>query len=148
MTREDYLNGGAYIVARRGEQCATKLTKEQAREIYDRRELARAYLSEARTLSNQALAEKMDISAKAVGRIINGNRWHNGSGKSRYAGMTPELADLLRRAAVERDRLKSLAAPHSVKALAAEYGVSESHIEQIGTGRRWVNIGQERIKYG
>ena len=140
MTRQDYQTGGAYAAARHGEQCASKLTEVQAMDIYRRRELARTYMAEARTLSNPALAEKIGISAKAVGRIINGHRWRNSRGKSKYKDMTPELADLIRRAAVERDRLKSLAAQHSAKVLAAEYGVSVSHVDQIGMGRRWVHV--------
>lgn len=138
MQLADYQNGGAYIAARHGEQCATKLTEAQASEIYRRRMLAREYIAEARKLSNPALAEKCEITEKAVSRIIAGHRWKTGSGKSRYAGMTRELADLLRQAAKERDRLKSLAAPHSIRRLADEFGVSESLVDQIGMGRRWV----------
>ena len=137
MNREEYKNGGAYIVARSGEQCATKLTEAQALEILQRCELRRHYTAQARALSNTALAEKYGISGKAVGRIINNRR--GASGKP-YRGITAEDRDLIRQCAAERDRLKSMAAEHSLSRIAAEYGVSAALVDKIGMGQRWVRL--------
>lgn len=143
MNLADYNTGGSYACARHGEQCATKLTQEQASAILKRRQAAQRYMAEAKKLSNTALADKFGITHKAVGRIINGHRWRTGSGKSRYGVIVAHDAFLMREAARERDRLKSLAANHSIKVLAEEYGVSENMIEAIGNGRRWVYLEVE-----
>jgi len=133
------------IKARRGEQCATKLTQVQALEIFNRRAIGRELTSEAHKLSNPALAEKYGISHKSVGRIINGHRWLT-KGKGKYGVMEYADAGTLRSAAKERDRLKSLAAEHSLKALAAQFGVSENLVSLIGTGDRWVYLSVSKSK--
>jgi len=97
-------------------------------------------MAEAKLLSNTALAEKYDISHKAVSRIIAGKRWKAADVKPSHNGMTYADAVTLRDAARERDRLKSLAAEHSVKRLALQYGVSENMVTLIGTGERWVYL--------
>lgn len=137
MTRDEYNTGGAYIVARSGEQCATKLTEAQALEILQRCELRRHYTEQARRLSNPALAEKYGINHKSVGRIING---HRGASGKPYAGLTAGDRETIRACASERYRLKSLAAEHSNARIAADYGVSAALVEMIGMGRRWVRL--------
>jgi len=112
-----------------------KLTKLQAAEILRRRRLAQAYIEEAALLSNMALAEKFEINHKSISRIVNNHRW-KGS-KKFYGSMTSHDAQLIRNAAKERDKLKSLAAEHSARAIAKEFGVSESLVGLIGTGFRW-----------
>lgn len=128
-----------YLKARHGEAAASKLTQVKAREIYERRQLGKALLAEAKTLSNTALADKYGQHHKHIGRIINGGRWANPG--PNYAGMSYADAQLIRQAASERDRLKSLAAVHSCKRLAVEYGISEAMALAIGNGRRWAYVG-------
>jgi len=112
-----------------------KLTTAQASEILRRRRLAQAYIEEAALLSNTALAAKFEINHKSISRIVNNHRWD--SAKKFYGNMTSHDAQLIRNAAKERDNLKSLAAEHSVRAIAKEYGVSESLVGLIGTGFLW-----------
>ena len=112
-----------------------KLTKDKASEILRRRRLAQAYTEEAALLSNTALASKFEINHKSISRIVNNHRW-KGS-KKFYGSMTSHDAQLIRNAAKERDKLKSLAAEHSARVIAKEYGVSESLVGLIGTGIRW-----------
>lgn len=52
---------------------------------------------------------------------------------------------VMREAGRKRDALKSEAAQHSIKALALEYGVSESLVDQIGMGCRWVYLYAENV---
>ena len=132
------------LKARHGEDCATVLTEPQAREILRRRRIGQSLMAEARLLSNTALAEKYDISHKAVSRIIAGKRWKTADAKPSHNGMTYADAVTLRDAAKERDRLKSMAAEHSVKRLALQYGVSENMVTLIGTGERWVYLYHEQ----
>ena len=132
-----------YLKARRGEQCSTKLTKERAAEILRRRRLAQRYLEEARKLSNPIIAEKYGITTKSVSRIISGHRWKTGSRMSRYAGMEYRDAINIRALADSRDRFKRLAAQHSLKVIADELGVSESLVDAIGNGRRWIYLYAE-----
>lgn len=136
MTLGEYKKGGAYITARHSDQCATKLTSVQAREIFDRIEIRRELMRQASELSNPALGRKFGMHAKSVSRIISGHR----GGIKPYRDVT--LADyaLIRECAVERNRLRQKAAKHSDAILAAEYGVSASLICGIGMGTKWVRI--------
>lgn len=136
MTLDDYKTGGAYIVARHGEQCATRLTAKQARQILDRIEIRRELTRQARELSNPALGEKFGLHHKSISRIVTGKR----GGIKPYRDVT--LADyaLIRECASERSRLTREAAKHSDASLAKEYGISKSLVCGIGMGTRWVRI--------
>lgn len=136
MNRDEYNNGGAYIVARHGAQCATVLTPMQAREILARIEKRRELTRRARELSNPALGRKFGMHAKSVSRIVTGKR----GGIKPYRDTS--LADyaLIRECASERRRLTREAAKHGDAILAAEYGVSKSMIDKMGMGIRWVRI--------
>jgi len=127
MTLNEYRNGGAYITAAHGERIATKLNAVQAGEILRRCELRRSLIDEALLLSNPSLAEKFDLHHKSITRIISGSRNNNHSG-------------LILACVIERNRLRALAALHSAPVMAAEFGVSESLVYQIGVGRRWVRL--------
>jgi len=136
MNRSEYTNGGAYIVARHGAQCATVLTPSHASEILARIEKRRNLTRQARGLSNPALGEKFGLHAKSISRIVTGAR----GGIKPYRELS--LADyaLIRECASERLRLTREAAKHSDAILAAEYGVSKSLVEKMGSGERWVRI--------
>lgn len=135
MQISEYRNGGALIIARHGEQLATKLTEAQAKEILARIELRKELQAQAAKLSNPQLADKFGLNHKSVSRILNSQR-----GTKPYSHMSVDDYALIRQCAAERDRLKSKAALHSDKVLAAEYGVSASLICQIGMGTRWVRL--------
>ena len=136
MTRDEYNNGGAYIVARHGEQCATRLTAKKSGEILARIEKRRELTRQARELSNPSLGEKFGLHHKSISRIVTGLR----GGIKPYRDVT--LADyaLIRECAAERRRLTREAAKHSNAILAAEYGVSKSMIDKMGMGDRWARI--------
>lgn len=136
MTRYEYNNGGAYIVARHGEQCATKLTESQAREISSRIERRRELCRQAGELSNPQLGEKFGLHHKSISRIASGLR----GGIKPYRDMTLTDYALIRECAAERNRLRQEAALHSDAALANEYGISASLVCGIGMGTRWVRI--------
>ena len=127
MNLEDFRNGGAHITAAHGERIATKLTAVQATEILRRCELRRSLIGEALLLSNPALAEKFELHPKSINRIISGARNNKHSG-------------LILSCVGERNRLRALASLHSAPVMAAEFGVSESLIFQIGVGMRWVRL--------
>ena len=108
---------------------------DRARRIRERCNIAKDLREQAAALSNGALAEKFECSAKHVGRIANHRRWKrciNGPG-----GLTYEDADLIRQAVSERDRLKSLAAMHSCEAIARAEGVSPVMVKEISAGKTW-----------
>tara|TARA_R110000765_G_scaffold244631_9_gene346882 strand:- start:673 stop:1083 length:411 start_codon:yes stop_codon:yes gene_type:complete len=136
MTRDEYNNGGAYIVARHGEQCATRLTAKKAGEILARIEKRRELTRQARELSNPSLGEKFGMHHKSISRIVTCLR----GGIKPYRDVT--LADyaLIRECAAERHRLRQEAALHSDASLAKEYGTSKSLVCGIGMGTRWVRI--------
>lgn len=135
MTWDEYITGGALIVARHGEQIATKLTEADVREIIRRRTLGRQYMDEAESLSNTNLAEKFGMHKNSIDRIASGKHI-----SKPYRGRTMADVNLIRNAADERRRLRYLASEHSRAKVADDYGISGSLVDKIMAGTAWVRL--------
>lgn len=113
----------------------TRHDEKRAVRIRNRTRINREYRERASLLSNAALAEKFEIHKEHVSRIINGSAWPKYN--SRDIKINFEDAELIRAAACERDRLKSLAAEHSHQKIADEEGVSLVLVNEISKGKKW-----------
>ena len=77
MTREDYLTGGAYAVARRGQQLSHSILNDEkvreARRLHEfkRQEIARLN----RELSCAALANRYGVSTRCMERMLARETW-------------------------------------------------------------------------
>lgn len=136
MDLHDYKTGGAYSVARYGEQVAKKLTEAQAMQIKRRVAYRASCIAEARKLSNHALADKFGMHHKSVCRILNSERGY----QKPYGSMSLADYEMLRECGRERARLLNEALEHSNAAIAAEYGVSPNLVSRIGAGLCWVRL--------
>lgn len=77
------------------------------------------YRRQARLLSNGNLAEKFERHRETIARIANGKPVRN---------VPPDELALIRKCVAERDRLKSLAAERTQKALGEKYKVTGTTI--------------------
>lgn len=136
MYLHDYKTGGAYSVARYGEQVAKKLTEAQALQIKRRVSYRTKCINDARKLSNPKLAEKFGMHYKSVCRILNSARGY----KKPYGDMSLGDYEMLRECGKERARLLSEAQAHSNAAIADDYGVSPNLVSRIGAGLCWVRL--------
>lgn len=116
----------------------TKHDEKRARRIRHRTRLNKKYRDEARALSNVALGEKFDVHPKHVSRIISDRHWLKRGGRN--FKINYEDAELIRAAAKERDRLKSLAAEHSHARIAADEGCSLVLVNEISMGKKWRSL--------
>lgn len=110
----------------------TSITYRQAQYIRQRYRDGRRLLQEAAKLSNEALAQKFDVSISTIEKLSSGITWVSGA-KSHYT-LTVEDVELLRSAIAERNRLRRAAANMTVTALAKRYGLTEARVCAICTG--------------
>jgi len=116
----------------------TKHNQARAQRIRHRTQLNKQYRAQASALSNVALAEKFEIHPKHVTRIVNSRQWLKKN--TRNFKIDYDDAELIRAAARERDRLKSLAAEHSHARIAADEGCSLVLVSEISVGKKWRNL--------
>lgn len=70
--------GDKYLGARRGSQLpSSKLTEEDVRLIHSLANEREALREQLRNMSNAALAEKFEVSASTIDKIVNGSAWRH-----------------------------------------------------------------------
>jgi transcriptional regulator with XRE-family HTH domain len=119
--------------------CPTHMQPAPPRDIVRAQSSTRmdvAKVREIRSLAGQVpqrvIAEQFGISQSHVNQIIRGKRWREEAAepaeyRHRYGRLT----------FVDAERIRDLAQTMSRKDLAAQYGVSESTISLIVSGKRW-----------